>query len=371
MDRDLKDRKKKHLDICLDPSSGIESGSTGLDTIRLRHAALSPVSPEKIDLTTSFLGIDMSLPLMISCMTGGSEEGSRLNHLLADCAGSAGIAIGTGSIRVLLDHPETRQDFMLKETAPNVPVLANIGAAQLSEGRHREILEAARSIGADGIFVHLNSAQEMFQPEGDRDFTGWADGIARFVEASDIPVLVKETGAGIPPADGLELLNMGVSYIDIAGSGGTDWIAVESLRMPERDRPAAESFRNWGYSTAELLLAYRQISRAGGESGRNVEGRIIASGGLRSPADYAVSLASGAHIAASALPFIRKAADGGIDSVHAYLETIEQGIRAAMALSSASTLRIFRESSLVVPEYLSIRAENLAEEALRAEEVLR
>ncbi len=359
-------RKQKHLDVCLDRALPVDSGNTRLSDIQLPHRALPETDIAGISLSTSFLGYELKSPLLISCMTGGSPEGNRLNRLLAEAAGKHGIAVGTGSIRVMLTHPETRSDFELKKTAGDVPVLANIGAAQLSQYPAKTLVEAVKSIEADGLYVHLNPAQELFQDGGDCNFNNWYKGIAKLTEKADFPILVKETGGGIAPFEGLRLLNLGVSFIDVAGSGGTDWIAVEAHSRGYDESSAAASFKNHGYPTAELLLAYRQIARAGGSSGSLVSGRIIASGGLRTPRDFAVSLACGSHLAAAALPFIRLASEGGIDALSEYIGELGIGIRAAIVLGGTGSLGNFRKSELrIIPEVLD-NAEKLAEEALKA-----
>ncbi|MDT8299267.1 MAG: alpha-hydroxy-acid oxidizing protein, partial [Spirochaetaceae bacterium] len=199
MSDDLPERKQKHLEICLDQDLDIQSGSTGLQSIALPHRALPETHADQVDLKTEFLGYTQTLPVMISCMTGGSEDGRLLNRLLAEVAGKRKLAIGTGSIRVMLRHPETKSHFDLKPLVPNSPLIANIGAAQLTEYSPNNILEAVNSIDADGLYVHLNPAQELFQEDGDRNFQGWYDGFRRLLDSADIPILVKETGAGIPP----------------------------------------------------------------------------------------------------------------------------------------------------------------------------
>jgi len=365
MSEDIQERKKKHLDICLDRSLSVESGDTGFSAITLPHRALPEINSESISLETPFLGYRLKLPVMISCMTGGSDIGRKLNRMLAGIAGESGLAIGTGSIRVMLRHPETRSHFEMKKFAADVPVLANIGAAQLIEYPPEILCEAVKSIGADGLFVHLNPAQEIFQIDGDRDFMDWYDGFGRLLDHVDFPILAKETGAGIPPTEGLKLLKLGVSFIDVAGTGGTDWVAVEAMMNETGNGSAAESFRNWGYPTGELLMAYRQIVRAGGDSGALVSGKIIASGGLRTPHDFAVSLACGARLGAAALPFIRSAAHGGPEAVADYISELEIGIRAAITLSGSGSLENLRNTELRVSSELSDNAEELAEEALR------
>lgn len=364
MNEELQERKQRHLDICLDRSIPVETGNTRFSEISLAHKSLPETHPDQLSLDTSFLGYRLKLPLMISCMTGGSDEGRKLNRLLVKIAGKRGLAVGTGSMRVMLRHPETKTHFDLKKLAPEVPVLANIGAAQLVEYSSEVLIEAVKSIGADALYVHLNPAQEMFQDKGDRDFRGWYDGFRRLLDTAEFPVLVKETGAGIPPSEGLRLLKLGISYIDLAGSGGTDWVAVEAAGKEPQKRLAADSFKNWGYPTAELLLAYRQIFNAGGDAGELVAGKIIASGGLRTPAHFALSLACGARIGAAALPFIRAASEGGSGAVHQYIDEIETGIRAAVVLTGAGALDRFRCVRLKVSNQLAEDAEELAEEAL-------
>jgi len=365
-------RKRQHLDICLDRNLKIESGSTNLDEISIAHKSLPEIDSRLITTECDFLNYTLKIPVMISCMTGGSEKGRNLNRTLAEVASKAGIAIGTGSIRVMLHHGETRSHFQLKKIAPNVPVLANIGAAQLREFTPKRVMEAVKSIEADGLCVHLNPSQEFFQEHGERDFSGWYEKFESLMEKTDVPILVKETGAGISPSEGLRLLKLGVSFIDIAGTGGSDWVLIEGHRDdPAKHAPlhslqhhgvplsATHSFRNWGYSTGELLIAYKKIAEAGNKL---VKGRIIASGGLRTPRDFAVSIACGAHIVAAALPFARIGSEAGSDGVFAYLAEISRGIRAALALSGSINLDELRRSKLRIGPRLDKLAENLINE---------
>jgi len=379
---EIQRRKRRHLDICLDRGLAIESGNTGLDEISISHKSLPGIDTRLITTKCDFLNYTLKIPVMISCMTGGSEGGRKLNRILADVASQAGTAIGTGSIRVMLHRAETRSHFQLKKLAPDVPVLANIGVAQLREYPPETLLEAVKSIEADGLCVHLNPSQEFFQEHGERDFSGWYEGFERLMEKVEIPVLVKETGAGIAPVEGLRLLKLGVSFIDIAGTGGSDWPVIEGHRGDSGKRgfrrslqkqntkggdaphllSAAHSFQDWGYSTGELLIAYRQITETEGKSSELVRGRIIASGGLRTPRDFAVSIACGAHLAAAALPFIRIASDAGSDGVFEYLARISEGIRAALALSGSKNLDELRRSKVRITPRLHELAKELINE---------
>ena len=408
-------RKTRHLNICLDEFSPVETGSSRLDEIALPHCAIPRSAPGDLHLGTRFLGYDLAMPVMISCMTGGSEEGRRLNRLLAEAAGRRRLAFGLGSIRVMFRYPETRAHFTMRSLVPDSPILANIGAAQLAEYSAERLVEAVRSLEADGLYVHLNAAQELFQEGGDTDFSHWRDNLRRLIEEAPIPILVKETGAGIGPREGLELLRWGAAYVDLAGAGGTDWVAVESIRegkldgqgegaggredagdgkgaegaggpmfggaavrdgfslggdgtVPRRegsgvrDESLAGSFLNWGYSTAELLLAYRLLAEVGGETGDLVRGRIIASGGLRRPGDYVVGIAGGAYLAGAALPFIRRASSGP-KAVHNYIDDIDTALRRAILLSGVDSLEAFRHLRLRVKPDLEYNARVLAESA--------
>ena len=409
-------RKTRHLNICLDEFSPVETGSSRLDEIALPHCAIPRSAPGDLHLGTRFLGYDLAMPVMISCMTGGSEEGRRLNRLLAEAAGRRRLAFGLGSIRVMFRYPETRAHFTMRSLVPDSPILANIGAAQLAEYSAERLVEAVRSLEADGLYVHLNAAQELFQEGGDTDFSHWRDNLRRLIEEAPIPILVKETGAGIGPREGLELLRWGAAYVDLAGAGGTDWVAVESIRegkldghgggaggregagdgegaegaggpmfggaavrdgfspvgaggtVPRRDgfgvrdESLAGSFLNWGYSTAELLLAYRLLAGVRGETGDLVRGRIIASGGLRRPGDYVVGIAGGAYLAGAALPFIRRASSGP-KAVHNYIDDIDTALRRAILLSGVDSLEAFRHLRLRVKPDLEYNARVLAESA--------
>ncbi len=364
MDTGTSRRKQHHLNLCLDTSYSVESGDTELNRIHLPHCSMPEIDAGSISLESDFIGCSLSMPVLISCMTGGSREGFTLNNRLAEIAEERRVAIGTGSIRIMLEDPDTTSHFQIKSLAPDVPVLANIGAAQLAEYSSHTISEAVKRIQADGLFIHLNPGQEFFQHHGDRNYTGWFESICRLIDEADFPVLVKETGNGIPPGEGLKLLNAGAAYVDISGMGGTDWITVETYRKEEKDQIAGESFRSWGYPTGVLLLAYRMIAMNGGMAGDLVSDRIIASGGLRTPNEFARALACGASMAAAALPFIRKAHSGS-EEVFSYLASIEEGLQAAIALTGAGTLKELKSLTLHIPADLEHRAAVLAEEALK------
>jgi isopentenyl-diphosphate delta-isomerase len=284
-----------------------------------------------LDTSISFLGATLPLPLFISCMTGGSEQGFRANRELARAAQATGLPVGLGSFRVLFEHSELFEHFHLKALAPDVPVLANLGAVQVRDRDHDEIFEWLKKLEVQSLVVHLNPGQELFQPEGDRDFRGLKASLARLCRRCPVPVIVKETGFGILPSLARELLEAGAAYVDLAGAGGTNWITVEAYRIPETERGPAAEFADWGLPTAALLAAMAGTTD-----------RLLASGGLRTGLDAAKALALGARLAGMALPYIRRAADGGAEAVVRAVREQEQVLRAVMVLTGSRTLADLR-----------------------------
>ena len=264
-------------------------------------------------------------------MTGGSEGGGRINRQLAAAAQAAGIPVGLGSIRVLLENPDLFEQFHVKAEAPDVPVLANISAVQVRDGDTAALLSMVQRLEAQALVVHLNAGQELFQPEGDRDFRGLKAAVARLCEASHVPVIVKETGFGIGPGLVRDLLRAGAAYVDLAGAGGTNWISVESYRLPEEERGAAAEFADWGIPTAVLLAALEPR-----------DPRIIASGGMRGGMDAARALAMGASLVGFALPVIRAVVDGGAEAVIRWFRTLEKTLRTVMMLTGSRTVADLR-----------------------------
>jgi isopentenyl-diphosphate delta-isomerase type 2 len=318
-------RKEKHLSICADASRfSVEGNSTGLDGVHFIHDALPEIGDDEIDLTVDFLGQRVNAPIFISCMTGGSDKGFFANRELAMAAQEKRYPVGMGSIRILFDHPELFEHFHLKALAPDVPVLANIGGVQIRDQDHRKLFELIKKLEVDSLVVHLNPGQELFQPEGDRDFRGIKDSIRRLCAGAPVPIIVKETGFGIRPQRVRDLLDSGVAYVDVAGAGGTNWVTVEAYRIPEEEREVAEEFADWGIPTAVLLACLKQHT-----------GKILASGGIRTGLDVAKSIALGAHSAGLALPLIREVVSGGAEAVVGYLDHLENTLRSVLILTAS------------------------------------
>ena len=344
----LAERKKRHLEICLDEKQyAVEYGSAWFEHLTLIHTALPELSTEDIDTRTTFLGHEVSLPLFISSMTGGSAEGYRANKDLARAAQEAGIPVGMGSIRILFRKPEVFEHFHLKKYAPDVPVIANLSAVQLRDLPVDEVRELLKRLEVQGLVLHLNPGQELFQADGDRDFRGLYDTIARYIDISPVPILVKETGFGIRPAATNALLSLGVDYVNVAGSGGTNWVSVESYRYDDWGT-APEDFSGWGLPTALLLDATHTTS-----------GRVLASGGIRTGLDVAKAAALGAALSGLALPFIRAVFDNGVDGVLAKIAEIRKSLETAMILTESRDVPALQGAPLLRSLEFTHRVEQL------------
>lgn len=344
-------RKAQHLEICLDGETyHVETGHTRLNEVHLVHRSLPEIDAGTVDTGIEFLGMPVAMPVFISSMTGGSAAGYQTNKDLAAVAQALRIPVGMGSIRILFRKPEVIDDFYLKRFAPDVPVFANIGGVQLPEMSHREIFEMLRRLEVDGIAVHLNPGQELFQPGGDRNFAGVFDALRRFIDAAPIPVLVKETGLGINPAEVHQLLDAGARYVNVAGTGGTNWLRVEAYRHDDRSiAETAPEFDSWGLPTGLVLAAL----------GREVPG-VLASGGLRTGMDVVRALALGAEAVGMALPFVRALKAGGRDGAVEFGRKLQYVITTAQAMTGCRTPADLRRAAVWLEQPLREDAAQLA-----------
>ena len=344
----IQSRKKSHLEACVDgPEVDISSTvGAGFELVRFEHEALPELDLDEIDAATSFLGTDLALPLMISCMTGGTHQGRDANRDLAIAAQACGVAVGLGSMRVGLENPDVLDHFSVKDVAPDVPVVANLAAAQLREIDQERIADALDHLRVQAIALHLNPGQELFQPDGDRSFRGLEAAIAAFTERCPLPVIVKETGFGISVSTALRLLDAGVDYVDVAGAGGTNWVLVEAQRLDDAAAAAAaRELADWGNPTAAVLAAMRDEPR--------LSGSIIASGGLRRGQDVAKAIALGAEIGALALPFIKDVFAGGAERVAQRIRLLGRVLRSIMLLTGSRTLDDLRRARVSIDPALT------------------
>ena len=321
-------RKADHIRINLEEDVAAKGVTSGFESYRLAHRALPEIDLDDVDLSTRFLDRRLGAPLLISCMTGGTEKAHVINVRLAGIAQERRLPMGLGSCRVLLEHPEVLPTFDMRDVAPDVPLLANLGAVQLNRGvggaECRRLLEMLR---ADALVLHLNPLQEALQPEGDTCFAGLLERIAHLCAGLSSPVIVKEVGWGIAPDLVRSLVDAGVAAVDVAGAGGTSWSEVERHRMGDATRArVAAAFAGWGIPTAEAVRQAREAAP---------KATLIASGGVRDGIDVAKALALGADLAGCAGPLLRAAASGE-EALAETVDVLVEELRLAMFCSGAA-----------------------------------
>ncbi len=291
---DIRDRKAEHIRLALD--SRMQLGESWWDEYRFGHAALPEIDMAEVDTSVEFLGRRLSAPLLISCMTGGTEMAGRINRNLAAAAEATGVAVGVGSQRKALEDPAKADTFRVREIAPSIPLLANLGAVQLNYGIGvQECRQVVEMIGADALILHLNPLQEAIQPEGQCDFSGLLPKIGEVARGVGVPVVAKEIGCGISERTARALAGQGVRIIDTAGVGGTSWARIEAQRAGDLD--LGEIFAGWGIPTPVSIQQVRQVEGV----------TVIASGGVRNGIDTAKALALGADLVGMAYPFLEAA----------------------------------------------------------------
>jgi isopentenyl-diphosphate Delta-isomerase len=295
-------RKADHIRICLEGDVQCDAVTTGFERYRFCHNGLPEVDRDDISLQTTFLGKSLQAPILISSMTGGTDQARQINRTLAEAAQAWGLAMGVGSQRVAIEQPELAETFKVRSIAPDILLLANLGAVQLNYACGvddcRRLVE---ELEADALILHLNPLQECIQPRGDTKFAGLLAKIERLCAQLPVPVIAKEVGNGISGALAERLVNVGVTAIDVAGAGGTSWAKVERDRAETSlQRQLGQSFANWGIPTADCLVQVRE---------RLPEVPLIASGGLLSGIDAAMAIALGADLAGLARPLLQAACE--------------------------------------------------------------
>ncbi len=303
-----------------------------LPQIHIPHDALPEMDLDQVNLETDFLGRTVAAPLIIEGMTGGHEAAERINRALASVAEEFRVAIGVGSQRAALEHPELVGTYRVaREEAPDVPLIANIGATHVTGERGlRNVQEVASMIEADAVAIHLNALQEVVQPEGDPAYAGVLAALRDLAREAGVPIVVKETGTGISGGTARAIERAGVYAIDVGGAGGTHWAIVEGLRYPQDHRLAPSPFRfaTWGIPTPVSVAEVSSLtSRV----------KVIGSGGVRSGVDAAKVIALGAHMAGAALPFLRAFYRGGRDSLRDAMERFISELRWALFLAGCRT----------------------------------
>ncbi len=316
-------RKDDHIAQCLkDPA--VDRCTSGFDSITLAHRALPELDFDKVDTSITFLGKKLSFPFMLSSMTGGtSKETITINQNLAMAAEECKVALAVGSQRVMFEDKEAEKSFKLREFAPSVPLIANLGAVQLNYGFSiDECRKAVKVLDADALFLHLNPLQEVIQKGGNRNFEYLSDKIKSIRSKLEVPLMIKETGCGLSEADYRLLINCGIRYIDVAGRGGTSWSRIEHLCNKD-DSNLGLAFQDWGLTTVETLEQAKPFKN---------QLFLIAGGGIRSGIDLAKAMSLGASMGSSALPFLKTALESK-DAVVKLIEEYREQFKVALFLT--------------------------------------
>lgn len=297
---DTQERKADHLRVCLEEDVQSHRVTNGLERYRFTHDCLPELNRDDIDISTTFLGKAVATPLLISSMTGGTEQARLINERLAKTAQRYGLAMGVGSQRVAVENPDLTKTFSVRQYAPDALIFANLGAVQLNyDYGLTQCQRAVDWLEADALILHLNPLQEAVQSEGDVNFKGLFAKIEQLVGLLPVPIVAKEVGNGVSSKMAARLMDIGVAAIDVAGAGGTSWARVESERAKDaKQRRLGNTFADWGIPTAECVTGIRSLSKTV---------PLIASGGLRNGLDAAKALALGADLAGLALPFLQAA----------------------------------------------------------------
>lgn len=339
-------RKREHVELAAGELRA--PGSAGFDDVQLIHDALPETDPRSVDTSVELLGHRLELPLVIAAMTGGHSGGLDINAILARAAQRHGIAMGVGSQRAALVEPSLADSYAVaRREAPRAMLIANIGVAQLVAQGSTPALGAGEvetlvgMIEADALAIHLNAVQELVQPEGQPNARGWLGAIEALAGRLRVPIMAKETGAGMSASVARRLRDAGVQALDVGGRGGTSFAAIEAVRAErmgdQRGIALGETLRDWGIPTA-VSIAWAATSGL----------PVIGTGGVRSGIDAAKAIVLGATAVGVARPFLKAALDGGDEGVDAWVEGFRTELAAAMYLTGSGTIQALRGAPRII-----------------------
>lgn len=334
---DISRRKDDHLDLATSGDVGFKQTTTLFEHVQLIHDALPELSLDEVDTSLELMGKRLRAPILIAGMTGGSDRAERINRELAAVAEERGYAFGLGSQRAMHKHPGKRATYAVRDVAPNVLLLGNLGIVQATQMSNDEVKQLVASVGADALCVHLNPAMELVQDDGDRDFRGGLATLERLLGLG-LRLVVKETGCGLSGHVAARVRALGVEYVDVSGAGGTSWVAVETHRASAARRPLGEAFWEWGIPTAASVAMCAPHGFRG----------IFATGGISSGLDIAKAVALGASAGGIARRALQAVEAGGKAGALGFFDQIETELRSAMLLTGSRNLRALAQAPRII-----------------------
>ncbi len=327
-------RKEDHINICLEKDV-FSTETTGLEEIFLVHKSVPEIDFEEINTETKLFGKKLNAPLIIEAMTGGAKIAEKINKNLAKAAEECGVALALGSARAAIEDKKLWSTYYVRDVAPSIPLIGNLGLVQFVESYGKEqLLEVMTEMEADAVEIHLNPLQEVVQPEGDLNWKHALNKISEIIKEVNFPIIAKETGAGISREVAIMLERAGFSMLDISGLGGTSFSYVEYHRASSE---LGRVLRNWGIKTAVSVV----------ECSRATSLPVIASGGIRNGIDGAKTIALGASYFGVAHPFLRAAMESA-DRVKELIEKYILELKVAMFLTGSGNIEELKNRDVVI-----------------------
>ncbi len=335
-------RKKEHIELCLTDKVSFKEKRNGFENYDFIHYAITEVDINEIDFTTKFLRKKINFPFLISCMTGGTPEAENINSKLAVAANELNIPLGVGSQRQALENKEYHNTYkIIRKNAPKIPILGNLGASQIVLiKKFDDVKFLVDLVEADAMVVHVNPLQELIQRNGQPSFLGLLKKLEKLVKFLEVPIIVKEVGAGISKQATVKLLNIGVKGIDVAGAGGTSWAGVEILRSKgDENNP----FWDWGNPTSYCIKEVGHLKK-------KYKFFLIGSGGINTAFDAAKAFALGADLTASARIILQKLDKNGIEGVVELIKEWFDTIKRILFLTGSHSLKELQKNKLIKKE---------------------
>lgn len=320
--------KKDHIRVCL--NEDVESSqTTGFEKFYLINNPLPDMDFSSVVTACTFLGKTITAPFIISPITGGYKNSLKINKNLAKAAQSLGVVMSVGSQRLGIEDASLAPTYQVREAAPDIPLLANLGAIYLNYNYGLEECErTVKMIEADALCLYLNPIQKLFQGPEHTNFKGLYKKIAYICRHLSVPVIVKEVGFGLSADAAEKLEKAGVAMLDVAGAGGTSWTKITRRIKKDPGNGDNACFDDWGTPTADALIAARAAAK---------KTPLIASGGIRTGIDIAKAIALGASYAGMALPLVAPASHSAA-AVKRKIERVLNELKMAMFSCGTRTL---------------------------------